>query len=145
VTIDKSGEFWRGTDATDLDEYLRHYAVDNYPLGSTVFARCAACAGTEFTVVLDDSEGFASRQCTACPGMVMMLDSAEFADDADLGDAECPCGGDVFNVAVGFAFRDDGDVRWIYLGLRCTKDGTMGTYADWKIDYSPTSELLNRV
>jgi hypothetical protein len=65
--------------------------------------------------------------------------------DADPGDAACPCGGEIFNVAVGFALRDDGDVRWVYVGLRCTKDGILGVYADWKIDFSPTVHLLDRV
>jgi hypothetical protein len=33
-------------------------------------------------------------------------------------------------------------VRWISLGLRCVQDGTLGVYADWKVDYSPTGHLL---
>jgi hypothetical protein len=71
-----------------------------------------------------------------------MLDSSEFADEANLESAECPCGGDSFDVAVGFALRDDGDVRWVYIGLRCVQDGVLGCYADWKIDYSPSVGLM---
>lgn len=48
-----------------------------------------------------------------------------------------------FTVGVGFALRDDGDVRWISIGLLCVQDGTLGVYADWKIDYSPTDHLLS--
>jgi hypothetical protein len=53
-----------------------------------------------------------------------------------------PCGNEEFAVAVGFAFFDDGEVRWISIGLRCLKDNTLGVYADTKIDYSP-SRLLD--
>ncbi|MFI5896109.1 alpha/beta fold hydrolase [Actinoplanes sp. NPDC051513] len=36
----------------------------------------------------------------------------------------------------------DREVRWISIGLRCLTDGTLGVYADWKIDYTPTAHLL---
>lgn len=74
-----------------------------------------------------------------------MLDSAEFVEDADLGEAACPCGGEIFNVAGGFALRVDGEVRWVYIGLRCVADGILGCCAEWKIDYSPTAHLLTQV
>ncbi|MEU4676443.1 hypothetical protein [Micromonospora sp. NPDC023737] len=38
--------------------------------------------------------------------------------------------------------RNDEEVRWVSVGLRCTQDGTLGVYTDWKIDYSPTRQLL---
>lgn len=75
--------------------------------------------------------------------MTYLADSAEYADEAELDDCACPCGGEVFNVGLGFALFDDGDVRWISIGLRCIQDGTLGVYADWKIDYSPTDRLLS--
>jgi hypothetical protein len=49
------------------------------------------------------------------------------------------------NVAVGFALRDDGSVKWVYSGLRCVTDGTLGVYGDWKIDYAPTEHLFDSV
>jgi hypothetical protein len=77
---------------------------------------------------------------------VPLLDSAEYLDDADLGDAGCPCGGERFNVAIGFArYPDSEDIRWVYLGLRCVSDGVLGCYADWKIDYSPSAHLIEAV
>jgi hypothetical protein len=29
--------------------------------------------------------------------------------------------------------------------LRCTGDGVLGCYADWKIDYTPSEQLLQGV
>ena len=69
----------------------------------------------------------------------------DVASDAEPEDCACPCGGETFEVAVGFALRDGGDVKWVSVGLRCTIDGTLGVYADWKIDYSPTTALFDRV
>jgi hypothetical protein len=57
-----------------------------------------------------------------------------------------PCGGESFNVAVGFAVqKDSSDLKWVYLGLRCGQDGVLGCYADWKTDYNPSAHLLDAV
>ena len=56
--------------------------------------------------------------------------------------SSCPCGGETFAVAVGFAMAADDEVRWISLGLRCLTGGVLGVYSDWKIDYVPTAHLL---
>jgi hypothetical protein len=44
----------------------------------------------------------------------------------------------------GFALHDDGEVRWISVGLRCLTDNTLGVYADWKINYGPSDHLLSQ-
>ncbi len=82
----------------------------------------------------------------ACGRSTLLLDSGETKDDAELEGAACPCGNETFNVAVGFAgYEGSNDVRWVYLGLRCTDDGVLGVYTDWKIDYTPSSHLYERV
>jgi hypothetical protein len=48
-------------------------------------------------------------------------------------------------VAAGFSLHDDGEVRWISIGLRCLTDNTLGVYADWKINYGPSGRLLSQV
>ena len=67
----------------------------------------------------------------------------DHVDDCEFGEATCPCGGDLFGVAVGFSLLDDGEVRWVSLGLRCRSDGQLGVYTDWKIDYGPSRHLLD--
>ena len=73
-----------------------------------------------------------------------MLDGADHLDDADLGEAACPCGHEQFDVAVGYAILEGGDIRWVSVGLRCQLDGLLGVYVDWKIDYSPSRQLLTQ-
>ena len=137
-----------GAGAAGLADYLRGFAAGGYPVAEVVPAACAACGGSSeagFSVALDDEEGVAVRTCLLCDTSVPMLDSAEFLDDAEMGTAACPCGHETFDVAVGFALRDDGDVRWVSVGLRCRNDGQLGVYTDWKIDYSPSRNLLTAV
>ena len=142
MTIDRSGQWWTGTEPADIDDYLTAFTADGYPATRVVHSVCAECQGQTFRIRVDDEEGCAERTCAKCGASQLLLDSQDALDDAELEDAECPCGGDVFNVAVGFAFRTDEDIRWVYLGLRCANDGVLGVYTDWKIDYSPTAHLL---
>lgn len=144
MAIDKSGEHWRGTDAGDLDEFLRAYAAGGYPVARTIAAHCAACEGTRFHVRVDDEQGYAERRCAGCGGRFLMLDSEDVVDDAEPGDCACPCGGELFEVAAGFAVDGD-EIGWVSVGLRCLADGVLGVYADWKIDYGPTDTLYRQV
>jgi hypothetical protein len=147
VTVTKRGTTWTGTAAGDVDEYLRAYAAGGYAVAVVVHAVCASCGNSEqgFSVALDDEEGAAVRQCLKCQSQTPMLDSANYLDDADLGAAACPCGHEAFDVAVGFSLREDGEVRWVSIGLRCRNDGVLGVYADWKVDYSPSRHLMGAV
>jgi hypothetical protein len=99
---------------------------------------CNECGGKVFGVVA----GCARARCLNCRAEMYIADSDEYAEEAELIECACPCKSEAFAVGVGFALREDGDVRWISVGLRCVHDGTLGVYADWKIDYSPTSHLL---
>ncbi len=143
MTIDTSGKFWKGTEAADIDEFVRALTADGYPVERMVHSRCSDCSGTTFALRVDDVEGYADRRCITCGDVFHMLDSAEYIDDASPEEVACPCGGEEFELAVGYALRQGGDVRWVNVGARCVRDGTLGVYADWKIDYGPTDHLFN--
>lgn len=146
MAIRKSRTVWTGDREGDLDEYLAEYsAAIHRPVSSVAHARCDGCGSGEFAVRVDDDEGCAQRTCTGCGRHDWIFDSADTAQDAELGDATCPCGATIFHVAGGFSVRNDGDIDWVFLGLRCISDGVLGCYTDWKIDYSPTSHLLAMV
>ncbi|CAM3202943.1 hypothetical protein [Stackebrandtia soli] len=125
----------------ELASFLRT-AVDDRPMviaGSV----CAACGGRAFALDFDEVEGVAARECHGCEARAFIADSAEFWEEADTGTAVCfTCDGEDFEVAVAFTMGDDGTVRWITIGLRCTRDDTVDVFADWKIDYAPTDHLL---
>ena len=143
LAIDKRGNLWTGDSFDALSEYLVEYtAATSYPAGPIVQPRCV-CGQQAFELRLDDEEGCAERRCTSCASTGFIADSADFWDDADPGDARCPCGEGAFELGVAFSLRDDGEVRWVTVGARCLACGGLGAYVDWKIDYSPTDHLLS--
>lgn len=144
MTIDRSGRYWRGSGPDDTDAYLRAFTADSYPVDRVVHAKCG-CGSDAFTLKADPDEGCAQRTCTGCKAAHLICDSDESWDDAEPKAIRCPCKGKAFQIAVGFSHREHGTIKWITVGHRCTKCGTLGASVDWKIDYSPTDHLYDRV
>jgi ribosomal protein S27AE len=144
MTIDTSGKWWKGTDFADLAEYLRGFTADGYPADEIVQSVCT-CGHTRFRVEGDPNEGCARRTCAACGAQTFIADSGEYWDEAEPVKLSCrPCRGRIFEVGVAFSKRENGDVKWITLGERCVRCGVLGSFVEWKIDYSPTDHLLSR-
>jgi len=145
MSIDTSGDWWKGTEATDIESYLVDFTAQQYPVDVVRVASCS-CGGQLFRVEVDDEHGAAKRTCTSCGKDHFVCDSADYWKEAEPDECACPCGGEIMNLAVGFAlYPDNGEVKWLYLGLRCTACGVLGCYADWKIAYEPSRQLLDLV
>ena len=141
MAIDTSGQWWTGSDAQDIDAYLAALTGDDDGTPRVLHSQCGDCGNEHFRLRVDAEEGCAERTCASCGSSALMLDSEDTVDDAALEHVRCACGRDTFDVAVGFSQRDNGDVRWVYLGIRCVADGVLGSCADWSIDYSPSEHL----
>ena len=130
----------------DLDEYLTAFAAEGHSVADGLHATCGPCsdAAGGFRPVLDDEEGAAVRTCATCGSQIAMLDCADYLEDADLGGAACPCGHEVFDAAVGFALREDGEIRWVSIGLRCLEDGWLGVYAGLEDQLQPLAAPADR-
>jgi hypothetical protein len=151
---------WKGTEASDIHEFLTAFSAGGYPVERVVASRCENCQGSTFALRVDDEAGYADRRCLTCNAMALMLDSVDSAEDAIPEECACPCGGEEFELAVGFAMVDvetarstaphEGsgvvtrEVKWVSVGARCLRDGALGVYTDWKIDYAPTAYLFER-
>jgi len=144
MTIDKSGEWWKGSAPPDLDEYLADYTEGSYPADRFEHARCA-CTCARFRLEVDDEAGCARRSCVACDKQHLMLDSGDHWSEATPEECACPCGGEVFELAVAFSHRADRSIRWVTIGARCVACGVLGAYSDWKIDYEPADHLYTSV
>jgi hypothetical protein len=73
-------------------------------------------------------------------------DSAEYLDDAQLEECECPCGHGSFEITAGVSlYKSSEDVRWFYLGCRCPVCGLIACYGDWKNEFEDYRKLLSRV
>jgi hypothetical protein len=139
--IDRSGEWWKGAQFDDLAEYVRELTAPDYPADLVSQSVCK-CGSVLFSMEVDSEQGCARRTCLSCDRTVFIGDSAEFWSEADPVAVRCPCGHESFEISVGFSFREGGDVRWITVGRRCVACGILGVPVDWKIDYSPTTQLL---
>jgi hypothetical protein len=141
MAIDTSGKWWKGFSFDDLAEYIRLFDAGGYPTEHIIQSVCV-CRSTIFRLRVDQDEGCAQRICTACRKKTFIGDSAEYWKDATPKNVRCVCKNTSFEIGVGFAFHNQSEVRWITVGQRCVQCGVLGSYVDWKIDYSPSHHLL---
>jgi hypothetical protein len=139
MTIDRSGDWWRGSAAADLDEYL---ASIRGATARRVPARCP-CGGAEFRVAVDDHDDCAARTCAVCGATHVMLESDERWEEAQPEECQCPCGADRFDVAVAVAPGAGGPAR-VTVALRCVACGVLGVYAEWD-SAAPVERLVAAV
>ena len=143
VTLEETQGPGHGEDFATLAAYVKDYRAGGYDVDTVTESVCTGCGGRAFEIGVDDEAGCAERLCVACDDAVLIADSADHWSEAEPSQCECPCGGVEFAIAVGFAPVGDGsdDVRWVSIGLRCLRDGMLGVYTDWRIDYSPSGHL----
>ena len=143
--IDRSKKYWTGDSAGDISEWLHLYAEENALDVKPVM--CHACGGDLFELRVDQNEGAIQVICTACGTKKILLDCGDIWADAKPKRKKCSVckTSKSFNVKVGFVRRENGSVKWVYIGNRCTECGTLGSYLDWKIDYEPTDEMEQNI
>jgi DNA-directed RNA polymerase subunit RPC12/RpoP len=143
MAIDTSGDWWKGLDFADLAEYIERITADGYP-ASRITQSKDICGEVTFRLYADADDGCAQRVCAKCGRTVFIGDSAENWDEAEPGRVRCPCGHDIHEIGVGFSMRTThpDDVRWITIGVRCTRCGILGSPVDWEISYGPSGHLL---
>lgn len=149
MSIDKSRDWWTSPDAADIEPFLRDLAKEEgtMPINAFRLARCA-CGSIEFRLTGDDEEGCALRSCVACKARHFICDSEDYWSEASPEPLVCHgCGANAFNVGAGFSFssRAATDLGWITVGQRCVRCGVLGSFVDWKINYSPSLQLMDRV
>jgi hypothetical protein len=126
-----------------LDIEVRDFGSANGdPANHIVRSVCTDCQSSTFWMQVSEEDGVALHVCTSCKLSSFIGDSAELWEDADTGDATCPCGKKVFQIAVGYCLDPQGDVTWMIVGAQCEACSELGIYADWCIDYEPNKHLL---
>ncbi len=139
MSINTQGEFWIGSEAADIHEYLRAYSLDGYAVDEIRICRCT-CGGELFQVEASIGDAVARRTCSRCGHVHFMFDSAKMWDQTE-DDPELlrcvECAATDHNVGVGFSLYQEGEVRgeihWLYVGHRCGRCGVLGSFADWKV------------
>jgi hypothetical protein len=74
--IDTSGKWWKGDSAEDLNEYLRIFSEDSYPIKEFRLALCR-CGSDKFLLEVKDEEEAAKRICSLCSAAHFVCDSEE--------------------------------------------------------------------
>ena len=149
MTIDSSGEFWRGTEGGDIEAYLRALTADGHRVDEVRRSLCG-CGGARHRLEADAEEGCVRRACADCGAARFIADGEEVAEDAELAPVDCPdCGGEVFDVSVGHSLRKaapgaPAETHWVSVGLRCVGCGLLGCIADWGVDDDPARPLIER-
>lgn len=143
--IDKSKKYWRGDKESDIAEWLRLYAQD--PKMDTKRIICHTCESDSFALQIDQEEDAIQVTCTECGTEKILLDCKDVWENAKPKMRKCSVckSSKAFNVRVGFSRRENGSVKWVYIGNRCTNCGTLGSYLDWKINYEPTDEMEQNI
>ena len=138
-------DYWTGDTAEDISEYLRLYSEnENIDVKSVV---CHSCGNDSFELKVDPNEDAIQVKCTKCATKKILLDCEDVWEDAKPKLKKCPIckKSKSYNVKVGFTRRENGSVKWIYIGNRCTNCGTLGSYLDWKVDYEPTEKMERNI
>ena len=87
------------------------------------------CGSDEFYLESDDGGG-AVCICALCKEEKDIQGSREFIEEPVQN--ICTCDSEKFDIAVGLAFYDaSDDIRWVYVGAKCTNCGLAGVYVDW--------------
>jgi hypothetical protein len=146
VSIDKSGKWWKGNEPRDIREYLEAFGANEaYAVDAYRSAVCS-CGGEGFYLWADDGEGVAKRVCPACEREHFVCDSEEYWSVAKPEQWRCvECASMLANIGVGFSLYEDGEVRWLYVGERCSTCGVLGCMTQWKVAYAPSKQLLDQV
>ena len=146
MTLHNRGKHYYGDCQSDIrDEVFRYSKLNEYVAQHFADAICT-CGANMFRLSLDDNEGAAIRICVRCNAEHAIGDSGEFLEDAALEECACPCGAEAFEITIGISLYDGtNDVKWLYLGCRCSQCGLTAVYGDWKNEFIGYHELLARV
>jgi len=77
VSIDSSGQWWRGGTFDDIAEYVHEYTADGYSADQVRESVCATCGGKVFGLRGDQDAGAVRRTCRDCGKKAFIADSEE--------------------------------------------------------------------
>ena len=142
--IDRTPEYWTGDSPDDIDEWLGEYTELTDLKVKPV--HCRSCGGNAFKLRVDQDEGAIQVICGSCGKKKILLDGEDVWKECRLRAIKCPsCKEALHNVRIGFQYRNNGEVKWVYVGNRCVSCGLLGSVVDWHVTYGPTEEMENNI
>lgn len=143
MALRKKGRYWYGTETNDTRAEVARYSRLNGHEAVKFSQAVCACGSHSFRLEADEEDGVAKRTCSRCGATHLMGDGAGYAAKATLEGQECVCSASDFELCSGVALYDgSNDVRWYYVGCRCTKCHLVGVFADWKCEAGDSDAFL---
>lgn len=147
MAIDESGEWWTGSEASDIEVYLAEYTAMEEAYPATAFHPVACPCGLDrFQLVRAGS--ITQRTCPSCgqvcyicrDGNPIHWEEASKEEEAELY-ACVGCNGNGANVCLGFAgYPENPDIdaiKWFYVGVRCCTCGVLSCFNSGKVGRGP--------
>jgi hypothetical protein len=148
MAIDDSGQWWVGSEAADIQDYLAALTRSDggYPSTSYRPIQCN-CGSVRFT--LDRAGDIARRTCEACGAAKFICRKREDWEEAEAEEGAEPyacveCGTKEANLTVGFAGYEDPKIdglKWFFVGVRCVECGVLSCFSDGKIGWGPAHDV----
>jgi hypothetical protein len=143
MALKKKGKYWYGDTPDDIKAELVRYSTSNVYRATKFAQPTCACGNSVFRLESDEEEGAGRRTCCSCQEVHLIGDSAEYEADAEFEGHQCVCDGDQFELMVGVAlYEGSNEVRWCYIGCRCSKCQLVGVFADWKCEAGDADAFL---
>jgi hypothetical protein len=149
VAIDDTGEWWVGSEPSDIPTYLAAYTSSEGGYPAEVYRQVKCPCGSE-AFRLERAADVARRTCAACGRRSYICREADDWEEAEAEEgaesyACVSCESPEVNIAVGFAGYD-GDtgldaVQWYHVGVRCARCGILGCFSDGKVGRGPAAEV----
>jgi hypothetical protein len=152
VAIDDSGEWWVGSDAADIEPYLRALTESDGSYPVSVFRGISCGCGSD-AFHLERAGEVTRRQCANCGSQRLICRITEDWEEATQEDGVEPyscvgCGGHQANLGMGFATYDEAPdmdaVRWFYVGVRCMGCGILACFNQGKVGHGPAAEVYEQ-
>lgn len=145
MAMHKKGKYWYGESLEDVKTNVISYSRSNGYEAAKFFPAICECGGQAFKLETDEEVGAGRRICVQCDKVVLMGDSDEYADEADFDNHVCVCDTETFELLSGVAlYAGSNDVRWYYIGCKCTKCSLVGVFADWKCEAGDAEAFLSK-
>jgi hypothetical protein len=152
MAIDESGEWWIGSEASDIETYLAEYTAAEEAYPATVFHPVACpCGSDRFRLVRAGS--ITQRTCPSCGQVRYICRDGQPIHWEEATEEETPepyscisCDGDVADVCLGFAGYPEAPeldaVKWFYVGVRCHQCGVLGCFNSGKVGRGPKAAAV---
>lgn len=148
MAIENTEGICKGENIYDLMEYTKLYTEKTGNPSNILIEPKCDCSNNHFYIEVIQGISAIKRRCSKCGQEAFIADSEKHWPNYRPETVKCSCNNKEFELVVAFSMRTSifyKEVKWITVGQRCVKCGILGSSVGWKIDYSPSGHLLDKI